>query len=513
MNYSWCARQHIDAHIIKIPLEAAQLLYAAHHALPAADDWRTRAPMAGTGERGYRPTHMNNPLSKWLRESAAHYRHAVAYGLALCEEYSHRYGREHACEAHLHWLKGHEPAIPDVYTHPDDHGEENEVARFRIARAPPCAMPDEFKVAPPEGSADEAKEESGDAAAEAGDERSSAAEGEDEAATNLLKRGKGKEKEKVATIKAEEDDQADGDGDGDDEARRIIAEAELAKRQRKEETENEEEEEEEVEEVKTMKVEVELQTTDGCVALIKTETSEETTTTTTSTTSSEAAGEEEEERVEDLLRPIEDEVAASEVAFPLHVYQSYRAYYLGQKLSLKMSTFKTRNVPHWAQERVLEIRAQPKPAPVKKEKKKEKITITTRTRRTTTTTMTAAKRKRGQAAKATEAGEDNEDEAAGDEDYSESRLTRSRSRTRRATQEQAEGEKKKKKNKRMKKNDDGGDDEGQDKEEKKKRKTVDEPESGEAVPPVRRSPRTSKARTTSTEAALSKRRKVVKEVK
>jgi hypothetical protein len=133
LDYSSSARSHIDAHITKIPVEAAQLMYGAHHSHPTAEGWIESAPRRLSGDRGYKPVHMRNPLRLWISENAHHYRHVAAYAMALCREYTHRYGRVHACEEHVRWLAGHEPAIPDPGC---------------ITRDPPLAMPDAFKVKP-----------------------------------------------------------------------------------------------------------------------------------------------------------------------------------------------------------------------------------------------------------------------------------------------------------------------------------------------------------------------------
>ena len=49
LDYSVCAEQTIDAHVIKIPVEATQLLYNSHHAYPASENWKAGAPLTGRG--------------------------------------------------------------------------------------------------------------------------------------------------------------------------------------------------------------------------------------------------------------------------------------------------------------------------------------------------------------------------------------------------------------------------------------------------------------------------------
>lgn len=65
LDYVACATQHLDAHVIKIPLEATQLLYNAHHRYPVSSGWKDAAPLTGLGDHGYREVHHHNPISKW----------------------------------------------------------------------------------------------------------------------------------------------------------------------------------------------------------------------------------------------------------------------------------------------------------------------------------------------------------------------------------------------------------------------------------------------------------------
>jgi len=130
-DYSLCAQQHHDAHVIKIALEATQLLYNAHHKYPLSETWLSKAPLTKSGVRGYRKVHFNNPISIWVSDNLNHYRHTVDYALSLCKEYTHRYGKTHGCEVHLEWLNNNEPILN---------------SSSETLRSPPCAMPDEYKT-------------------------------------------------------------------------------------------------------------------------------------------------------------------------------------------------------------------------------------------------------------------------------------------------------------------------------------------------------------------------------
>ena len=82
------AQAHVDKHIVKMPLETAQLLCTARHELGEDAD---TIP--------YRKTHANHPCSKWVRESLSNYIWLCRFGLELCKEYTYRYGKTHKCQA------------------------------------------------------------------------------------------------------------------------------------------------------------------------------------------------------------------------------------------------------------------------------------------------------------------------------------------------------------------------------------------------------------------------------
>lgn len=108
---------HCDKHVIKMILEAAQIASTVH--------WLTNS------EGPYKPTHKNHPLVVWACESMLAYRYVVRYGLALCKEYTHRYGKIHKTESKLLWLKENEPSIPVKPT------------KFTIVVAPDCLVKDD----------------------------------------------------------------------------------------------------------------------------------------------------------------------------------------------------------------------------------------------------------------------------------------------------------------------------------------------------------------------------------
>jgi hypothetical protein len=112
------AEYHCDKHVVKMILETAQLLYTAHW-IGARD---------ALPQNAYRKTHDNHPCARWVRASVSNYKWLCELGMALCKEYTFRYGRVHLTETHLLWLSTHIPSMPD----------------YGITKLP-MAMPDEYK--------------------------------------------------------------------------------------------------------------------------------------------------------------------------------------------------------------------------------------------------------------------------------------------------------------------------------------------------------------------------------
>lgn len=83
------AQQLVDKHVVKMPLETAQLLCTAFP----------------QGSAPYRRTHFNHPSAVWTRKSKSHYLWLIEHGLALCEEYSLRYGKTHKSMEVILWCK------------------------------------------------------------------------------------------------------------------------------------------------------------------------------------------------------------------------------------------------------------------------------------------------------------------------------------------------------------------------------------------------------------------------
>lgn len=75
------AQQQCDKHVVKMVLESAQMLCTAVN-------------LTG-GTAKYKATHKNHPCSVWTRQTRANFDWLKEHALALCEEYTRRYGKRH----------------------------------------------------------------------------------------------------------------------------------------------------------------------------------------------------------------------------------------------------------------------------------------------------------------------------------------------------------------------------------------------------------------------------------
>jgi hypothetical protein len=133
------AQAHADKHVVKMLLEACQLLYTAHWAFAYPKLLECKAPIhlskaqkqltvpnsmltapcsvTRPDEPGFRPCHIHHPCARWVRESIENYDFTADLAIELAQEFKFRYPKkgEHECEQHAWWLKWNSPnPIPHV---------------------------------------------------------------------------------------------------------------------------------------------------------------------------------------------------------------------------------------------------------------------------------------------------------------------------------------------------------------------------------------------------------------
>lgn len=123
---SEAAEYHCNKHVVKMILESAQMLCTAHwlshlhvRKKQMSDFKRVRDSQAWLkqvvpvpDQPPWKMTHINHPCSVWTRESTANYVWHSQLGLALCDEYTRRYGKVHKSTEVQLWLSQNIPTLP-----------------------------------------------------------------------------------------------------------------------------------------------------------------------------------------------------------------------------------------------------------------------------------------------------------------------------------------------------------------------------------------------------------------
>lgn len=94
------AQMLCDKHIVKMPLETAQLLCIVFRVLSTVGS-----------QILYKLTHHNHPCSIWSRQSQANFSWLVDYGIAICKEYSFRYNKIHKSEKVIYWCRDNQSRL------------------------------------------------------------------------------------------------------------------------------------------------------------------------------------------------------------------------------------------------------------------------------------------------------------------------------------------------------------------------------------------------------------------
>jgi hypothetical protein len=104
------AQMQCDKHVVKMIVESGQMLSTVHRML---DGTMERRPSKSGSmlqywklddereELLYKACHFNHPSTVWTRESMHNYRWHYVHFMALCKEYTYRYGKVHSTEKYL----------------------------------------------------------------------------------------------------------------------------------------------------------------------------------------------------------------------------------------------------------------------------------------------------------------------------------------------------------------------------------------------------------------------------
>ena len=116
------AQMQCDKHIVKMPLETAQMLCSVLH-------------RHGQGDKVlYKEAHKNHPCTLWTGDSVDNFIWLWKHGMELCFEYTRRYNKIHKSSA----LNGALYAVPD-YLIRSFNDQDSKLTK------PPLCMPEHYK--------------------------------------------------------------------------------------------------------------------------------------------------------------------------------------------------------------------------------------------------------------------------------------------------------------------------------------------------------------------------------
>lgn len=155
---SAAARALVDKHVVKMPLESAQMLSTAHRLL----DGRPVLAVAGgkkkilhllegetwdfdeaagrfiiNNEKCYKVAHAKHPSTVWTMAGKENYDWHLCLFKAMLIEYTNRYGKVHSCEKLLPFLEqapkniGESPFTPPTLAMPDKYKVDDALESYR----------------------------------------------------------------------------------------------------------------------------------------------------------------------------------------------------------------------------------------------------------------------------------------------------------------------------------------------------------------------------------------------
>ena len=124
-----------DKHIVKMPLETCQML-----SIVCSDKWGhgygELHRLDGQPYKTEKGAFRNHPCTIWANDSIINTWWLLAHGIALCQEYTHRYGKVHSCEKTIleagSIIPLHKPTTPSSFTRamPDEYKHDTSIDTF-----------------------------------------------------------------------------------------------------------------------------------------------------------------------------------------------------------------------------------------------------------------------------------------------------------------------------------------------------------------------------------------------
>ena len=124
-----------DKHVVKMPLETCQMI-----SIVCSDKWGHGYGkihrINGEPYRTDRGAFRNHPCTIWANETLINTWWLVTHGIALCQEYTHRYGKVHSCEKTIFeaasLLPTKKPTTPEIFARamPEEWKYDNTIDTF-----------------------------------------------------------------------------------------------------------------------------------------------------------------------------------------------------------------------------------------------------------------------------------------------------------------------------------------------------------------------------------------------
>jgi hypothetical protein len=127
------AEMYCDKHVPKMVVELYQQLGSAQRRHGATDDMMPLTSKGTPLKGGYH----NHPCTLWCGESYNNYLWAALHAITLCNEYSFRYNKKHACHEGIRQLYKMADNIPGYWSTPfaqampDEYHNSNAVLAYR----------------------------------------------------------------------------------------------------------------------------------------------------------------------------------------------------------------------------------------------------------------------------------------------------------------------------------------------------------------------------------------------
>ena len=131
------AFDHDDVRVVKMVLEAGQMLATSLRAHGMTDEDMLAAGIVTKAGTPWRATHKHHPCTLWASETRANFAWLSRHATALCAAYTARFDRIHASTVAIYHMTQHKHLIPDgpltpfALAMPDDFKSDDAVASYR----------------------------------------------------------------------------------------------------------------------------------------------------------------------------------------------------------------------------------------------------------------------------------------------------------------------------------------------------------------------------------------------